>query len=484
MNKRALILLLLILPCMCLISGRQKEKKPNIIMFLVDDLGWTDVGCNGSDFYKTPNVDKLASEGMRFTAAYAACTVCSPTRASLMTGKYPARLHITDWIPGHKKSFAKLKIPDWTQHLPLEEHTIAETFREQGYATAHIGKWHLGDDEQYWPQHQGFDVNIGGFGAGSPLGRGATGYFSPYNNPELSDGPKGEYLTDRLATEACNFIDKNKESGKPFFMNFWLYSVHLPLQAKQETIEKYRKLQNKDAHQQNAIYAAMVEHMDDALGTIMKKLKDAGLDDNTIVIFYSDNGGIIGNHGARKITSNYPLRSGKGDIYEGGVRVPLIFRWPGKIKAGTVSNEQVISVDMFPTLLSLAGNTLDKSKNPVLDGVDLKPLLLANKPLKPRALYWHYPHYHQEGAKPYSAVRLGDWKLIEVFEEAEPQLYNLKDDIGESHDLHLSNPQKTKELLALLHKWRKDVGAQMPTKNPNYDAAKEDKFDAAAKGEN
>lgn len=484
MNKRTLILLLLAISGLCLMSGRHKEKKPNIIMFLVDDLGWTDVGCYGSDMYKTPNVDKLAAEGMRFTDAYAAYTVCSPTRASLMTGKYPARLHVTDWIPGHKKSFAKLKIPEWTQYLPLEEHTIAEALSEQGYATAHIGKWHLGDDEKYWPQHQGFDVNIGGFGAGSPLGRGATGYFSPYNNPELSDGPKGEYLTDRLATEACNFIDKNKDSGNPFFMDFWLYSVHLPLQAKPEAIEKYRQLVNKDAHQQNAIYAAMVEHMNDALGTIMKKLKDAGLDDNTIVIFYSDNGGIIGNHGARKITSNYPLRSGKGDVYEGGVRVPLIFRWPGKIKAGAVSHQQAISVDMFPTLLSMAGSSIDKNKNPVIDGVDLKPLLLADKPLKQRPLYWHYPHYHQEGAKPYSAIRLGDWKLIEVFEEAEPQLYNLKDDIGESHDLHVSNPQKTKELLAMLHKWRKDVGAQMPTKNPNYDPAREDKFDAAAKGEN
>ncbi len=481
MNKRSLLLILLVIPCLFLISARPKERKPNIIMFLVDDLGWTDVGCNGSDFYKTPNVDKLALEGMRFTDAYAACTVCSPTRASLMTGKYPARLHITDWIPGHGKSFGKMQIPDWTQYLPLEEYTIAEAFRDKGYTTAHIGKWHLGDDEKYRPQYQGFDVNIGGYGAGSPVGRGGTGYFSPYNNPELTDGPKGEYLTDRLTNEACTFIDKNKD--KPFFMDFWLYSVHLPLQAKQATIDKYKQLVNKDAHQVNPIYAAMVEHADDALGTIMKKLKDAGLDDNTIVIFYSDNGGIIGNNGKRKITSNYPLRSGKGDVYEGGVRVPLIFRWPGKIKAGAVSHDQVISVDMFPTLLSLTGNKVDKTKNPVIDGVDIKSVLLSNRPLKQRPIYWHYPHYHTEGAKPYSAIRLGDWKLIEIFEEPEPQLYNLKDDIGESHDLHTANPQKTKELLTMLQKWRKGVGAQMPVKNPKYDPAKENQWDAAGKGE-
>lgn len=442
-------------------------------MFLVDDFGWTDLACFGSDFYKTPNVDRMAAEGMRFTDAYATCTVCSPTRASLMTGKYPARLHLTDYIPGHSKPYARLKIPDWTQYLPLDEYTIAEALHDNGYATAHVGKWHLGSDKKYWPQNQGFDINVGGFGAGQPIHKnGGGGYFPPYKNPELPDGPPGEYLTERTTAEACKFIDQHKNGDKPFFLNYWLYSVHLPLQAKEDKIQKYQKLVNPKAHQQNPVYAAMVEHMDDALGSIMAKLKEDGLDNNTIIIFYSDNGGLVGNGYKFKITSNYPLRSGKGDMYEGGVRVPFIIRWPGKIKPGTVNHAPIISVDMYPTILSLTGSHIAPDKKQSIDGIDISQTVLNNKPLPQRALYWHYPHYHTEGASPYSAIRLGDWKLIEIFENQGLELYNLKDDIGETNNLYNKNPKKANELYAMLKKWRNDVGAQMPAKNPQYDPAR------------
>ncbi len=441
---------------------QSQEKKTNVILFLVDDMGWTDASCLGSDLYKTPHLDKLVSDGMMFTNGYASSTVCSPTRASIVTGKYPASLRLTDWIEGHQKPFAKMKIPKWNQKLDIEEVTIAEMFKKNHYKTIHLGKWHLGEDPKYWPEHQGFDINIGGYSAGSPKADGGQGYFSPYHNPRMSNGNKGEYLTDRLANEAVSFIKKNKT--KPFFMNLWLYNVHMPLQAKKEVVQKYKSKINKGMTHNNATYAAMIEHMDDALGAVVQALKETGLENNTIVVFHSDNGGHL------KPTSNAPLRSGKGDLYEGGVRVPLVFKWPLKIKAGAVSNELAISADIMPTLLSLVNNKYKMPKG--VDGIDLSPALLEHKKLDREAIYWHYPHYHKGGAKPYSAIRKGDWKLIQIYEEDMLQLYNLKEDLGETKNVAIQNTKKVKELLQDLNQWKQDVGAQLPTPNPDYDETK------------
>ncbi|GGZ84304.1 sulfatase [Algibacter mikhailovii] len=460
--------------------SKEQTKRPNVILFLVDDMGWTDSGVYGSDLYKTPNIDKLASQGMMFTDGYAACTVCSPTRASIMTGKYPATINVTDWIKGHNKPYAKMQIPDWNMKLDLEEKTLPEELNKRGYKTAHIGKWHLGEDEKFWPKNQGFDVNIGGHSGGSPKANGGGGYFSPYNNPRLENGIEGEYLTNRLADEAVKYINQNKDSA--FFLNFWLYNVHTPLQANASKIEKYKRLVNDSLHHSNAVYAAMVEHMDDALGSVMQALKDNALEENTIIIFNSDNGGLRGNFENRriKVTDNYPLRSGKGDIYEGGVRVPLIFKWPKRIEAGTSSNTPEISADLFPTILGLID---DGEKNDFqFDGVDLSPVLLDKGEVNRPAIFWHYPHYHLEGAKPYSAIRKGDWKLIQVFENDKLELYNLKDDIGENKNLVDLYPEKTNELFGDLNAWRTKTAAQLPSKNLNYDAEHENdwKFNKSA----
>ncbi|MGY6649521.1 sulfatase [Wenyingzhuangia sp. IMCC45574] len=441
---------------------QSQNRRPNVILFLVDDMGWTDASCFGSDLYKTPNLDRLVSEGTHFSNGYASSNVCSPTRASIMTGKYPARLHVTDWIEGHKQPYAKMKVPNWNQKLDLEEVTLAEMFQKNGYKTIHLGKWHLGEDPKYWPENQGFDMNIGGFSAGSPKADGGKGYFSPYNNPRLKDGEKNEYLTDRLATEAVSFIEKNKT--EPFFMNLWLYNVHLPLQAKPKVVAKYKRLIKAGMKHNNAIYAAMITHMDDALGKVMTSLKENGLEEDTIIVFHSDNGGHL------KPTTNVPLRSGKGSVYEGGVRVPLIFKWKDKIKKGCVSKDLAISADIMPTLLGLIENENSLPKG--IDGMDLSSVLLEGKKSKRKTLYWHYPHYHKGGAKPYSAIRKGDWKLIHIYEEDNLQLYNLKSDLGETLNLALKEPKKAKELLADLNKWRKNVKVQVPTINPNYDAAK------------
>jgi arylsulfatase A len=313
---------------------KAKEQEPNIVLFLVDDLGWKDLKNYGSVLYQTPHVDQLSKEGVVFSNAYAAATVCSPTRASILTGKYPATINTTDWIKGHHKPFARFLPPDWNMHLRDEDVTLAQALKEKGYTTIHIGKWHLGEEEKYWPEFYGFDKNIGGWRVGMPTKqKGIGGYFSPYHNPRLENGPEGEYLTERLTQEAAMYIETNKK--KPFFLNFWLYNVHTPLQAKKAKIAKYENLVDSTQLQSNATYAAMVEHMDDALGAIVNQLKKAGVYENTIIVFASDNGGLIGNKGKElkpKITSNAPLRTGKGDIYEGGVRVPFMISWPNNIE--------------------------------------------------------------------------------------------------------------------------------------------------------
>lgn len=462
-----LILLSLVLGC----DSKNPVEKPNIILFVVDDLGWTDLSSYGSDLYQTPNVDNLVANGAKFTNAYASCTVCSPSRASLMTGKYPARINCTDWIAGHQKPFAKLKVPDWREQVDLGEVTLAEALKSNEYKTIHLGKWHLGEDDAFWPENQGFDINIGGWSKGAPQKRkDSNGYFSPYGNPRLNDGQKDEYLTERLTKEALQYLNANKDSETPFFMNFWFYNVHTPLQAKKEKINKYKALTKENGRHKNPTYAAMVEHMDDAIGEIINKLKDLGKLDNTIIIFTSDNGGLKGNYGFREqVTSNAPLRSGKGDIYEGGVRVPFIAQWLGKIPKGKIIDEPIISTDVYPTVLGLTNLIGDENHNSEMDGVDFSKALLNNgTSIEREAIFWHYPHYHLEGAKPYSAIRKGDWKLIEIFETNIIELYNLKEDIGESENLRDENPEKVKELLTDLNKWRTSVQAQLPEQNPNF----------------
>lgn len=460
-----------------LILGCKEPERPNIVLFLVDDLGWTDLSSYGSRLYQTPNVDQLASEGVKFTDAYAACTVCSPTRASILTGKSPARINCTDWISGHQKPFAKFNVPDWTRHIRDEDVTLAEALKKIGYSTIHIGKWHLGEEEKHWPEYHGFDQNIGGWKMGMPKRvKKVGGYFSPYHNPRLNDGPKGEYLTERLAEEATGFIRGNKD--KLFFLNFWLYNVHTPLQAKKEKIAKYDSLINPTQLQSNAAYAAMVEHMDDAMGEVVAQLKSSGIYDNTIFIFASDNGGLIGNRGdlrkKPKITSNYPLKSGKGDRYEGGVRTPFIVSWPAKVKSGRTTDVLSISADIFPTIFGLLG--LEDELPSDIDGNNLSEFLLTDEKPERDALFWHYPHYHTEGAKPYSAVRKGDWKLIDVYGTDSLELYNLKNDIGETMNMAFTNPDKAKELQIILKDWKRKVSAQDPVDNPNYDPQKEDKW--------
>lgn len=464
MKKIGLFLSILILFTSC-----QKEKKKNVILFLVDDMGWTDPACFGSDLHQTPNIDKLASKGFLFTNSYSSCNVCSPTRASIMTGKSPARLHLTDWIEGHKYPWAKLSVPDWNMKLDQQEYTIAEAFKEAGYSTAHFGKWHLGETQEYWPENHGFDMNVGGWAKGAPHRNkklGYKGYFAPFGNPRIKDENEEEHLTEYLTERVCNYINEHETSEQPFFINFWLYNVHTPLQAKEEKVEKYKQLIKEGGHHKNATYAAMVEHTDEAMGAILEALKANNMDENTIILFSSDNGGLIGK-GKHKVTNNAPLRRGKGTMYEGGTRIPTVLYVPDMLNKTKLINTPVISMDYFPTLAALAGIEVDSS----IDGKDWSPLL-ADKSINRNSLHWHYPHYHQEGAVPHGIIRQGDWKLIQNFETGEYELYNLKDDIGETNNLMESHSEKANNLIADLKKWQQEVGAQLPTKNDNFHSKK------------
>jgi arylsulfatase A len=429
--------------------------QPNVIVILVDDLGWADLGCYGSRFHQTPNIDHLAQDSMRFTDAYSACTVCSPTRASLLTGKTPARLHITDWIAGHDAPKAKLRPPAWTQRLDPLEPTLASRLKSAGYATASIGKWHLGTNST--PEAYGFDLNAGGDHRGQP-----PRYVSPYGLPKLSDGPPGEFLTDRECAEALKFIEQNRTH--PFFLYLPHYAVHTPLAGKPEIIEKYRHRTSDE--QANATYAALLESVDDSVGRIRSRLTELGLSTNTVVIFTSDNGGLVLG-GDTKSTSNFPLRSGKGDAYEGGVRVPLIVHWPGVTKPGSTTSTPAQSMDLYPTLLELTGTP--DAPDHVVDGVSLVPLLRGQSLAASRSLFWHYPHYHPGGATPYGAIRNGDWKLIQFYETGHLELYNLASDLGEQQDLANALPEKANQLAKELVDWRTRVGAQMPVPNPAFE---------------
>jgi arylsulfatase A-like enzyme len=465
----------------CLNKRKSKTAKPNILLILIDDLGWADLGYTGSKFYETPNIDKLAASGLVFTDAYAASPVSSPSRAAIMTGKYPARLNLTDYIPGNRH-YGPHKNQTLASHpfklnLDLEEYTIAEAFKEAGYTTFFAGKWHISEEEKYYPHHQGFDINKGGNNTGHPAG----GYFAPYINPQLDDGEEGEYLTDRLTNETIDFIKKNKDN--PFFAYLSFYTVHLPMQGKAEKVEKYRlKAAQMKYSEQEFIkkgetyhkqwqnmphYAAMVESMDENVGRLLHVLEQENLSKNTIVVFTSDNGGMSTSNQTDNIpTSNLLLRAGKGYLYEGGIREPLIFYWPGKIKAGSTTDFPVSGTDLYPTLLDLTGIELKPLQHQ--DGISLLPLL-EDRQIDERPLFWHYPHYSGGlGGRPSGAVRLGDYKLIEFFEDKRIELYNLNNDIKEKTDLAETNPEKAEELKQLLHQWREDVGAQMPFSNPAY----------------
>ena len=432
---------------------RPAGRKLNFVFILADDFGWSDPNCYGNTFFETPHLDALAQQGMRFTDAYAACPVCSPTRASIMTGKYPARLGLTEWIPGKRSSpREKVLAPKYLHKLPLGEVTLAEALKADGYLTGHVGKWHLGGAGNL-PEDQGFDVNVAGTTAGSPAG----GYFLP-NRMKLPGAKKGEYLTDRLTDEGVKFIEAHRD--KAFFLYQSYHSVHTPIQAKKAYVEKYRAKLAKAKRRYNPAYAGMVQSLDEGVGRIVKKLDELAISDRTVVFFMSDNGGLSG------VTSNAPLRAGKGHIYEGGIREPMIVRAPGLIKPGSTCRVPVSSVDFYPTILELAGAKGDAKHKP--DGVSIASLLKGGGPLNRKAIYWHYPHYSPQGGRPASAVRAGDFKLVELFEDNRVELYNLAADIGETKDLAAEMPEKAAELHKLLKNWREAVGAGMPTPNPNY----------------
>jgi len=502
---------------------------PTLYFFLVDDLGWTDVNCFGSSFYETPNIDVLAEAGVRFTNAYAACHVCSPTRASILTGKYPATINLSDWLPGRGEfPFQKFSNAIINQHLPYEEVTIAEALKDIGYKTAIIGKWHLGEDPSN-PMAHGFDMHIPDWAKGWPK----NGYFAPFGMKGLEDSKDSDYLTDRLTDEALKYMESNKDN--PFFLYMSHYAVHDPIQGRKDLVEKYAgKLEKIDKNispayilegnpdnpnnpsreeldsllntpayephkllpndivkikqkQDNVEFAGMVESMDESLGRIVSKLKELGIEDNTIILFYSDNGGMAAaNFGNPKriipeekldkaySTSNLPLRGAKGWMYEGGIRVPLIIKWPGNGKQNAECTA-VTSVDMFPTILNMVGAAEKIGKDN--EGVDISPLV-KGETMERGPIYWHFPHYSNHGMQsPGGAIRDGDYKLLEYFENGTVQLFNLKNDIGEQNDLSGIEVEKTRELKEKLHQWREKVGAKMMEPNPDYDpSVKADEF--------
>jgi len=473
----------------------KQSKTPNIVFILCDDLGWKDLGTYGSTFYESPNIDKLASQGMKFMDAYASSTVCSPSRSSIMTGDYPVNTGITDWIVGMQNTQGprpeqKLVPPQFSFNLPTGEETIAQNLKKQGYDTFFAGKWHLGIESSSWPKAKGFDENFGGWAAGNPRYAGMGGYFSPYHNPKLKDGPKGEFLTDRLTTETINFIKRKAKQGKPFFADLSFYAVHEPIEAKQKYIDKFKQKAHQqgldtlrqfiqdttDNHpgwmpnwkermvQSNPVYAGLIYSVDENVGRVMNALKELGIEDNTIVVFTSDNGGL--STGGGSPTTNYPLRYGKGWAYEGGIRIPLIIKWPGVAQPGSVSHFPVVNTDIYPTFSQIASSS-DKAEQEK-DGVSLVPLLKGEKKIDQSTIYWHYPHYHGAGATPVSSIRQGDWKLLQFYNDNHIELYNLRTDIEERRDLKDTYPDIAAKLLQKLNQWRSSENAKVPTINPHY----------------
>ncbi len=520
---KLLLRFLLLLAVSCALTRvHAAQRLPNVVLFLVDDLGWRDLGCYGSSFYETPNLDRFARQSVRFTDAYSACHVCSPTRASVMTGKYPARLKMTDWLPGRRDyPFQRFKNATIHQHLPFAETTLAEALKEHGYATGHFGKWHLGEDPSGPLQH-GFDVQIPRWNKGWPN----AGYHAPFRLDALTDSP-GDYLTDRLTDEAVNYIEQNKD--RPFFLYLSHFAVHDPIQGRADLVAKYQAklkrnatsaarapfilegnpdaknaptrpqldaLMKEDAYrgykvlpndtvkikqeQDNVQFAAMVENMDESFGRVIAKLEALGIAENTIVIFTSDNGGMsAANFGrpdrivaptaldAAFATSNLPLRGGKGWLYEGGIRVPLMIKAAGRTARGTVTSVPAITTDLYPSILDLIGVPARPAQHQ--DGVSLAGLVRGEKPPAREALYWHFPHYSNHGMQsPGGAIRHGDFKLLEYFENNTVQLFNLRDDIGEQRDLSAEQPALTQKLTTMLHQWRQTVSAAMMDPNPDH----------------
>lgn len=457
-------------------------EQPNIVMFLIDDLGARDLGCFGSTFYETPNLDRLAREGMLFNNAHATCPVCSPTRASLMSGKYPARVGITQFIGGSSK--ARLLDVPYLHYLPLEEKSIASSLRDGGYQTWHVGKWHLGDQD-FWPQNHGFDVNIGGCHAGHPY----QGFFSPWGLDNLEEGEEGDYLTDRLTDDAIELIKGRDE--KPFFLNFSHYAVHTPIQAPAELVKKYEdkakrlgldKVQailpgkpnprcpddswriQRRIIQSDPTYAAMMENLDTSIGRVLEALEGEGLTDNTIVCFTSDNGGLSTSEGSP--TCNLPLAEGKGWNYEGGTRVCQIIRWPGVIEPGSVSEEVVQTCDFYPTFLEAAGLPLMPDQH--VDGISMMPILKQEGDLGRDAIYWHYPHYSNQGGWPAASLRSGKWKLIHNFEDDSTELYDLEEDVSEMNNLAHEQGERVASFMSKLKAWQEEVEALIPEENPDW----------------
>ncbi len=466
---------------LALLSPLSAAPRPNFVFFLVDDLGWADIGAFGSTFHETPNIDKLAESGMKFTAGYAACPVCSPTRASILTGRHPVRVNITDWIPGMSTDKAynpRFQHIDDLDELPLDEVTIAEVLHDSGYQTFFAGKWHMGGEGNL-PTDQGFDINIGGFNVGSPPG----GYYGPWKNPYLKAKQENEYLTERLTEESVKFLHE-RTAANPFLLYLSYYNVHTPIQAYQKRLPHYAAKAAQSfpeevdpiterrgltrARQDYPDYASMVAAVDDSVGAVLDSLRDLGLAENTVVIFFSDNGGLSTLGSSRSgPTSNKPLRSGKGWLYEGGIREPMIVRAPGVTTAGSSTDTPVVSMDFFPTMLELAG--LPSRPDLHADGKSLRSIMGGEPPAHVEPIFWHYPHYHGSTWTPGAAVRDGDWKLIEFYEFDQVELYNLAEDIGESQDLAATNPAKVTELRAKLRAWQTRLGAKMPVANPAYD---------------
>jgi len=472
-------------------SCRKKQEqvrtfeKPNIIFFMVDDMGWADSEIYGSEYYETPNINRLAKMGKRFTRAYAANALCSPTRASILSGKHPGRFSLTTPAghlpPNPNVSLAAEKGAPWMKmacpgsrtFMPLEEFTIAEALKTNGYTTAHIGKWHLGHEE-YWPEKQGFDINIGGGHHPGP-----PNFFSPYNISTLPDKKDKEYITDRITDEALTFLEKNNE--QPFFLNFWQFAVHAPYQAPLDLIDKYKKKKDPRGKQNNPIMGGMIEKMDESLGKMLDKLEELQLMDNTIIVFFSDNGGNMYDVVNGEFpTNNYPLSYGKGNIHEGGIRVPCIVVWNDEIDPNTVSDEMIQSMDFYPTLLEVTKTKANP--NQLLDGVSLVETLKNDKPLEREAIYSHFPHYMPVTHNvPSTAVWYNNFKLIKEYGEGENRtdsfkLYDLIDDIGETKDISLEHPELVTKLSKMVKDHVSEIGGLLPIKNPIYDPKSESKF--------
>jgi arylsulfatase A-like enzyme len=481
----AIVIFIMLHSCRPMETSTTAERPPNIIFILADDLGYHDLSSTGSSYYETPNIDRIADEGTVFTQGYATCQVCSPSRASIMSGKFPARHGITDWIGARtgeswreQGRFNQLLPPDYVWNLPHEYVTLPEALKDMGYKTFFAGKWHLGS-EGSWPTDHGFDINKGGWDVGGPRG----GFYAPWENPNLESGPDGESLTLRLANETARFLRENKDN--PFFAFLSFYAVHSPLQTTEEKWAKYRQKAEdmgiadkafEMGHflpirqvQDNPVYAGLVETMDDAVGIVLHELDQLGLSENTIVIFTSDNGGVAA--GDAFATSNLPLRAGKGYQFEGGLRVPYFIKvpWLTDVKESDVP---VTGTDFYPTILELAGAGLRPEEHK--DGVSLVPLLIGDK-IEQRPLIWHYPHYGNQGGEPSSIIRLEEWKLIHYYEDGRQELYNLKDDKEEKFDVSEQHPQKVKELGEKLLSMLKEMGSKYPVKDPQYDPKLEQK---------